>query len=187
MTLGRRPTAVAGAAALAAFLGVGLVGANGYVGNFLRYRGFDPPQEPAFVTRPGTLQRVNVSSPALGGRRQEVYVYLPPGYAQQPRRRYAVLYLLGYPRMTIEEIKRFRQFGSLRPGHPENFVTPGVETTTGPLGQGLANAVGMAIAEAHLSAEFGRELVDHHTYVLASDGDLMEGIRSPSEASTKVW
>src|SRR5262245_36275942 len=89
---------------------------------------------------------------------------------------YAVLYLLGYPRMTIEEIKRFRQFGSLTPGHPENFVTPGVETTTGPLGQGLANAVGMAIAEAHLSADFGRELVDHHTYVFASDGDLMEGI-----------
>jgi transketolase len=89
---------------------------------------------------------------------------------------YAVLYLLGYPRMTIEEIKRFRQFGSLTPGHPESHMTPGVETTTGPLGQGLANAVGMAIAEAHLAAEFGRELVDHHTYVLASDGDLMEGI-----------
>jgi transketolase len=89
---------------------------------------------------------------------------------------YAVLYLLGYPRMTIEEIKRFRQFGSLTPGHPESHVTPGVETTTGPLGQGLANAVGMAIAEAHLAAEFGHELVDHHTYVLASDGDLMEGI-----------
>src|SRR5215468_5190071 len=89
---------------------------------------------------------------------------------------YALLHLLGYERMTIEEIKRFRQLGSLTPGHPENFVTPGVETTTGPLGQGLANAVGMAIAEAHLAAEFGRELVDHHTYVLASDGDLMEGI-----------
>jgi len=89
---------------------------------------------------------------------------------------YAVLHLLGYPRMTIEEIKRFRQLGSLTPGHPENFVTAGIETTTGPLGQGLANAVGMAIAEAHLAAEFGRELVDHHTFVLASDGDLMEGI-----------
>jgi len=89
---------------------------------------------------------------------------------------YAALHLAGYPRMTIEEIKRFRQFGSLTPGHPESHLTPGVETTTGPLGQGLANAVGMAIAEAHLAAEFGRELVDHHTYVLASDGDLMEGI-----------
>jgi transketolase len=78
--------------------------------------------------------------------------------------------------MSIEEIKRFRQLGSITPGHPENFVTPGLETTTGPLGQGLANAVGMAIAERHLAAGFGHELVDHHTYVLASDGDLMEGI-----------
>jgi transketolase len=89
---------------------------------------------------------------------------------------YAVLHLLGYPHMTIAEIKRFRQSGSLTPGHPESHVTPGVETTTGPLGQGLANAVGMAIAEAHLAAEFGKDIVDHHTYVLASDGDLMEGI-----------
>ena len=89
---------------------------------------------------------------------------------------YALLHLLGYPKMTIEEIKRFRQLGSLTPGHPENFVTPGVETTTGPLGQGLGNAVGMAIAERHLAAAFGPEIVDHHTYVLASDGDLMEGI-----------
>jgi len=89
---------------------------------------------------------------------------------------YALLHLLGYEKMTIEEIKRFRQIGSLTPGHPENFITPGVETTTGPLGQGFANAVGMAIAERHLAAEFGDEVVDHHTYVLASDGDLMEGI-----------
>jgi transketolase len=89
---------------------------------------------------------------------------------------YAVLHLLGYPHMTMAEIKRFRQSGSLTPGHPESHVTPGVETTTGPLGQGLANAVGMAIAEAHLAAEFGKDIVDHHTYVLASDGDLMEGI-----------
>src|ERR1700716_3917723 len=89
---------------------------------------------------------------------------------------YAVLHLLGYEKMTIEEIKRFRQFGSITPGHPENFVTPGVETTTGPLGQGLGNSVGMAIAERHLAAEFGSDVVDHSTYVLASDGDLMEGI-----------
>jgi transketolase len=89
---------------------------------------------------------------------------------------YALLHLLGYERMTIEEIKRFRQLGSLTPGHPENFVTPGVETTTGPLGQGLGNAVGMAIAERHLAAAFGGDIVDHRTYVLASDGDLMEGI-----------
>ena len=89
---------------------------------------------------------------------------------------YALLHLLGYEAMTIEEIKRFRQLGSLTPGHPENFITAGVETTTGPLGQGLGNAVGMAIAERHLAAVFGPEVVDHRTYVLASDGDLMEGI-----------
>ncbi len=88
---------------------------------------------------------------------------------------YALLYLLGYEAMTIDQIKRFRQLGSNTPGHPENFETPGVETTTGPLGQGLGNAVGMAIAERHLAAEFGA-IVDHHTYVLCSDGDLMEGI-----------
>jgi transketolase len=89
---------------------------------------------------------------------------------------YALLYLLGYEAMTIDEIKRFRQVGSLTPGHPEYRHTPGVETTTGPLGQGLANAVGMAIAERHLAAVFGGDVVDHATYVLASDGDLMEGI-----------
>src|SRR5438067_12254695 len=89
---------------------------------------------------------------------------------------YALLYLLGYPKMTIEEIKRFRQLGSLTPGHPEHGHTPGVETTTGPLGQGLANAVGMTIVEAHLAAEFGKDIIDHYTYVLASDRDLMEGI-----------
>src|SRR5687767_12124012 len=88
---------------------------------------------------------------------------------------YALLYLTGNEAMTIEEIKRFRQLGSITPGHPENFITPGVETTTGPLGQGLGNAVGMAIAERHLAAQFG-DLVDHATYVLASDGDLMEGL-----------
>jgi transketolase len=89
---------------------------------------------------------------------------------------YALFYLLGYPKMTIEEIKRFRQLGSLTPGHPEHGHTPGVETTTGPLGQGLANAVGMAIAERHLAVLFGSDVVDHTTYVLCSDGDLMEGI-----------
>jgi transketolase len=89
---------------------------------------------------------------------------------------YAVLHLLGYEAVTIDEIKRFRQLNSLTPGHPENFITPGVETTTGPLGQGLANAVGMAIAERHLAAVYGDGIVDHRTFVLASDGDLMEGI-----------
>jgi transketolase len=88
---------------------------------------------------------------------------------------YSLLHLLGYEAMTIEQLKKFRQFGSLTPGHPENFITPGVETTTGPLGQGIANAVGFAIAERHLAAVFGN-VVDHKTYVLASDGDLMEGI-----------
>ena len=89
---------------------------------------------------------------------------------------YALLYLTGYETMTIDEIKRFRQLGSLTPGHPEHGHTAGVETTTGPLGQGFANAVGMAIAERHLAAVFGSAIVDHTTYVLCSDGDLMEGI-----------
>jgi len=89
---------------------------------------------------------------------------------------YSVLYLLGVEDMTIDEIKNFRQFGSKTPGHPENFVTIGVETTTGPLGQGLGNAVGMALAERLLAAQFGDSVVDHHTYVIASDGDLMEGL-----------
>jgi transketolase len=89
---------------------------------------------------------------------------------------YSLLYLTGYPGMTLDEIKRFRQLGSKTPGHPEYGHTPGVETTTGPLGQGLATAVGMAIAERHMAAVFGANVVDHKTYVIASDGDLMEGI-----------
>jgi transketolase len=89
---------------------------------------------------------------------------------------YTLLYLTGYEAMTIEEIKRFRQLGSITAGHPEYGQAPGIETTTGPLGQGLANAVGMAIAEKHLAAVFGDGIVNHKTYVIASDGDLMEGI-----------
>ena len=89
---------------------------------------------------------------------------------------YALLHLVGYEKVTIDELKRFRRLGALTPGHPEYDHTPGVETTTGPLGQGIANAVGMAIAERHLAALFGDDIVDHTTYVLASDGDLMEGI-----------
>ena len=89
---------------------------------------------------------------------------------------YALLYLTGYERPTLEDIKRFRQLNSPTAGHPENFELPGVEVTTGPLGQGLAMAVGMAIAERHLNAGYGDDLVDHHTYVIAGDGCLMEGI-----------
>jgi len=89
---------------------------------------------------------------------------------------YSLLYLLGYEDMTIDEIKNFRKMGSKTAGHPEVYHTPGVETTTGPLGQGISNAVGMAMAERLMAARFGEDVVDHYTYVLASDGDLMEGI-----------
>ncbi len=93
---------------------------------------------------------------------------------------YSLLYLTGYS-LPLEELKRFRQWGSRTPGHPERGHTPGVEVTTGPLGQGFANGVGMAMAEAHLAATYNRpgsEIVDHRTYILASDGDLMEGVAS---------
>jgi len=89
---------------------------------------------------------------------------------------YSILYLTGTTGMTMDELKNFRQWGSKTPGHPEVGHTPGVEMTTGPLGQGLATSVGFALAERHLNAEFSSDLVDHYTYVLASDGDLMEGI-----------
>jgi transketolase len=89
---------------------------------------------------------------------------------------YSLLYLTGYAHPTLDEIKRFRQLGSPTAGHPENFEMPGIEVTTGPLGQGFAMAVGMATAERHLNAIYGDELVDHRTFVIAGDGDLMEGI-----------
>jgi transketolase len=89
---------------------------------------------------------------------------------------YALLHLSGYAQPTMADIRRFRQLGSPCAGHPENFLLPGVEATTGPLGQGFAMAVGMAIAERHLNAVFGDGLVDHRTWVIAGDGDLMEGI-----------
>jgi transketolase len=89
---------------------------------------------------------------------------------------YALLYLTGNSEMTLDQIKNFRQLGSKTPGHPENVLTSGVETTTGPLGQGVASSVGFALAERLLAAEFGEDIVDHHTYVLCSDGDLMEGV-----------
>jgi transketolase len=89
---------------------------------------------------------------------------------------YSLLHLTGFKAVTMKEIENFRQWGSLTPGHPEVHHTPGVETTTGPLGQGLATAVGMAMAEAHLAARFGHDLVDHRTWVIAGDGCLMEGV-----------
>ena len=89
---------------------------------------------------------------------------------------YALLHLTGYEDMTLDQIRNFRQLGAITAGHPEAGHAGGIETTTGPLGQGIANAVGMAMAEAHLAAKFGRDLVDHFTYVIAGDGCLMEGV-----------
>src|SRR5262249_2575360 len=94
---------------------------------------------------------------------------------------YAALHLVGYQQMTLEQLKRFRQWESLTPGHPESHLTRGVEASTGPLGQGIGNAVGMAIGEAHLAVRYnrpGHEIFNHHTYVLASDGDMMEGVQA---------
>lgn len=93
---------------------------------------------------------------------------------------YSLLHLTGYD-LSLDDIKAFRQWGSRTPGHPERGLTPGVETTTGPLGQGFANGVGMAIAEAHLAAQYNRpgfEMIRHFTYGIVSDGDLMEGVAS---------
>ncbi len=89
---------------------------------------------------------------------------------------YSLLYLTGYPQFNLEQIENFRQLGSLTAGHPEYVPNSGIETTTGPLGQGVANGVGFAIAEAHLGSRFGAKIFDHHTYVIAGDGCLMEGI-----------
>lgn len=102
---------------------------------------------------------------------------------------YAVLHLTGYD-LPLEELKRFRQWGSKTPGHPERGHTPGVEVTTGPLGQGISTAVGLALAERKLAAEFnrpGHTVVDHYTYVLASDGDLMEGVSGEAASLAGHW
>ncbi|MGC1818615.1 MAG: transketolase, partial [Casimicrobiaceae bacterium] len=93
---------------------------------------------------------------------------------------YSLLHLTGYA-LSLEQIKQFRQWGSLTPGHPERGLTPGVEVTTGPLGQGFGNGVGMAMAEAHLAARYNRagfDIIDHFTFGIVSDGDLMEGVAS---------
>jgi transketolase len=89
---------------------------------------------------------------------------------------YSLLYLSGYKDIRLEDIKNFRQLGSRAAGHPENFEAKGIETTTGPLGQGIANAVGMAISEKMLNAKYGDDLFNHYTYALCGDGCLMEGI-----------
>ncbi|MBV8886971.1 MAG: transketolase, partial [Chroococcidiopsidaceae cyanobacterium CP_BM_RX_35] len=103
---------------------------------------------------------------------------------------YAMLYLTGYDSMTIDDLKQFRQWGSKTPGHPENHMTPGIEVTTGPLGQGISNAVGIAVAEANLAARFNKPdfpIIDHYTYAIASDGDMMEGVASEACSLAGHW
>ncbi len=128
--------------------------------------------------------KVNPKDPAWPDRDRFV---LSAGHASMLL--YALLHLAGFD-LPLEELKRFRRWGSRTPGHPEYGLTPGVEVTTGPLGQGFGAAVGMALAEKKLAAEFNREgfpLVDHFTYVLASDGDLMEGISSEAASLAGTW
>ena len=119
--------------------------------------------------------RHNPSSPGWFDRDRFV---LSPGHGSMLL--YSLLYMTGYD-LPLEEIKRFRKWGSKAPGHPERGLTPGVEVTTGPLGQGLGNAVGMAMAEAYLADRYNRpgfEIINHFTYAIVSDGDLMEGVAS---------
>ena len=101
---------------------------------------------------------------------------------------YALLYLTGYD-LTLDDLKHFRQFGSRTPGHPEYHHTAGVEVTTGPLGQGFANAVGLALAEAHLAAIYNRneKIIDHYTYTMMGDGDMMEGVASEAASLAGHW
>ena len=99
---------------------------------------------------------------------------------------YSMLYLTGYP-LTLDEIKQFRQVGSPTAGHPERKYTPGIETTTGPLGQGIATAVGMALGERMMAARFGDDLVGHHTFVIASDGDTQEGVAAEASSLAGHW
>src|SRR5437660_2998901 len=134
---GPRPRTAVAVLALVAFLAVGLVGADAYVQNFLTYRGFDPPVDPSYVASQGTLQRVDVPSPALGGRRQEAYVYLPPAYASQPTRRYPVLYLLhGFPGRPLAFVETVQMgvvedsLAALRKAAPMILVMPFGSTGT---------------------------------------------------------
>lgn len=102
---------------------------------------------------------------------------------------YSLAHLVGYD-LPMEELRRYRQLKSKTPGHPEHFITPGVEITTGPLGQGISTAVGVALAEAHLAATYnrpGHEIIDHYTYVIAGDGDLMEGVSSEASSLAGHW
>jgi transketolase len=120
--------------------------------------------------------RHNPSNPTWANRDRFV---LSNGHASMML--YSLLHLTGYEAMTMEQIQNFRQWGSITPGHPEVGLTPGVEMTTGPLGQGLSTAIGMAMAEAQLNAKYG-DIIDHYTFGICSDGDLMEGITA--EASS---
>src|SRR5512146_315173 len=119
--------------------------------------------------------RHNPSNPAWGNRDRFI---LSGGHGSMLL--YSLLFLTGYD-LSLDELKHFRQWGSLTPGHPEYGLTPGVETTTGPLGQGFSNGVGMAMAEAHLAKIYNRpgfEIIDHYVYAIVTDGDLMEGVAS---------
>src|SRR5438105_2600813 len=125
------------------------------------------------------VMRHNPSNPDWPGRDRFV---LSAGHASMLL--YSMLYLTGYP-MTLDDIKRFRQVGSPTAGHPERKYSPGIEATTGPLGQGISNSVGLALGERMLAAQFsedGHDIVEHHTFTVASDGDMQEGVAS--EASS---
>ncbi len=127
------------------------------------------------------VMRHNPSDPDWPGRDRFV---LSAGHASMLL--YSMLYLTGYP-MTMDDLKAFRQVGSPTAGHPERKYSPGIETTTGPLGQGLATAVGMALGERMLAARFGEDLVGHHTFVIASDGDIQEGVAAEASSLAGHW
>jgi enterochelin esterase-like enzyme len=178
----RLATAVA-AAALAAFVAVGLLGARGYVDNFLTYRGFDPPRDPSFVVQPGTLERVQVPAPSLGGRLQQTYVYLPPGYAQHPQRRYPVLYLLhGFPGRPLAFIETVQMgvvedtLTSLGTAQPMILVMPFGSTGTF-TDKEWANGVGAADGWASfVSSDVVRYVDAHYRTVPSAAGRAIGGL-----------